>query len=309
MHTILGSSGVIGRETAKALKILGRPIRLVSRKPKKIHPEDQLISADLKDPGQVLNAVKGSQVVYLCAGFEYKLKVWKETWPLVMDNVIEACKRESSKLIFFDNVYCYGKVEGKMTEESPYKPSSKKGEVRAEIANRLMEAIKNGEVKGCIARSADFYGPNTPLSFFNVTVMENLNKGKTAQWMMDADQSHSMTYTPDAGKALAILGNSEKALGEIWHLPTAPPLTGRQYIELATKSFGADPKVMILKRWFLLILGIFIPAIKENMEMLYQVDSPYHFDSNKFEKAFEVRPTSYEEGIARTADFYKKNVN
>ena len=194
MHTILGSSGVIGRETAKALKVLGRPIRLVSRNPKKIHPDDELKKADLKILDQVREAVRGSEVVYLCAGFEYKLKVWKETWPLVMENVIETCKEEGSILIFFDNVYCYGKVEGTMTEESPNKPSSKKGEVRAQIARRLMEAIKSGEIKGCIARSADFYGPNTPLSFFNVTVMENLNKGKIQRRQFTWQKAAEIVY-------------------------------------------------------------------------------------------------------------------
>jgi hypothetical protein len=52
--------------------------------------------------------------VYLCAGLKYDIKVWKKMWPLVMQNTIDACKEHNAKLIFFDNVYCLGKVNGPM---------------------------------------------------------------------------------------------------------------------------------------------------------------------------------------------------
>jgi len=78
-----------------------------------------------------------------------------------MVNTIEACKRTRAKLIFFDNVYMYGEVHVPMTEQTPYAPCSKKGAVRAEIATALMDEIKAGNLTAMIARSADFYGPNT----------------------------------------------------------------------------------------------------------------------------------------------------
>jgi uncharacterized protein YbjT (DUF2867 family) len=48
MQTILGSSGIIGTEVAKALhKSFMKDSRLVSRDPKKVNPTDQLFKADL----------------------------------------------------------------------------------------------------------------------------------------------------------------------------------------------------------------------------------------------------------------------
>ncbi len=306
MQVILGSNGVIGREITKALQEYNEPIRLVSRNPKKIHENNELFPADLKDAEQVQKAIQGCDVAYLTVGLEYKTRIWQKEWPLIMKNVIQACKAHGCKLLFFDNVYAYGKVDGWMTEESPIKPDSKKGQVRAEIAKMILDEVKAGDLKAIITRAPDFYGPETPLSFFNLMVIENMLKGKSPQWMINQDLKHSLIYTPDAGKACAILGNTESAFDQIWHLPTdRKALTGKEYVQLAGKIMGKEANTMVLKRWFLGVLGLFINAIKENMEMLYQVDSPYLFDSSKFEKAFGFGPTDYEEGLRSTIESMK----
>lgn len=302
MQTILGSSGVIGRELAKVLPKFTNEIRLVSRNPKKINNSDELFKANLLNREEVLKAVEGSEVVYLTVGLEYNINVWRRDWPIVMKNVIEACKRENSKLVFFDNVYSYGKVDGWMTEETPAKPDSEKGKVRAGLNEMIMNEVKGGNLKAIIAKAADFYGPGTPLSFVNIMVFENFKKGKKAQWMLDENKKHSFTYTPDAGKGTAILGNTDSAYNQIWHLPTNKNvLTGKEFIELAAKAMGVKPDYMVVKKWMLSMLGLFNKVIKENNEMLYQNTSDYLFDSSKFEQTFNYKPISYEEGVINTA--------
>lgn len=302
MQTILGSSGVIGRELAKVLPKFTNEIRLVSRNPKKISNSDELFKANLLNREEVLKAVEGSEVVYLTVGLEYNINVWRRDWPIVMKNVIEACKRENSKLVFFDNVYSYGKVDGWMTEETPAKPDSEKGKVRAGLNEMIMNEVKGGNLKAIIAKAADFYGPETPLSFVNIMVFENFKKGKKAQWMLDENKKHSFTYTPDAGKGTAILGNTDSAYNQIWHLPTNKNvLTGKEFIELAAKAMGVKPDYMVVKKWMLSMLGLFNKVIKENNEMLYQNTSDYLFDSSKFEQTFNYKPISYEEGVINTA--------
>ncbi|MDT3695263.1 MAG: NAD-dependent epimerase/dehydratase family protein [Ignavibacterium sp.] len=301
MQTILGSTGVIGTGLAKSLTQYTDKIRLVSRNPKQVNSTDQLVTADLTDAHQTLTAVEGSDVVYLTIGLQYKTSVWIEKWPLIMNNVINACKEHKAKLVYFDNVYCYGLVKGWMKEDTRINPISKKGEVRAQIAQMLMSEVDKGGFDAIIARSADFYGPNTPLSFVTVTVFNNLIKGKKAQWFIDADKKHSMTYTPDAVKATAILGNTSSAYNQIWHLPTSKNvLTGKEFIEQAAKEFGVKQDYMVLKKWMLQMIGYFIPVIRESLEMLYQNEYDYLFDSTKFEKAFNFIPTDYKDGIAAT---------
>ncbi|HRN27760.1 MAG: NAD-dependent epimerase/dehydratase family protein [Ignavibacteriaceae bacterium] len=307
MQTILGSSGIIGTELAKSLLQYTDKIRLVSRKPKRINPTDQLVVADLMNTQQVLSAVEGSQVVYLTVGLQYKISVWQKQWPIIMQNVIDACKTHKAKLVFFDNVYAYGLVNGWMKEDTRVNPISKKGEVRAQISQMIMSEVEKGNIDAIIARSADFYGPNTPLSFVTVTVFDNFKKGKKAQWFLDANKKHSMTYTPDAGKATALLGNTNSAYNQVWHLPTDKNvLTGKEFIELAAKEFGVKPNYTVLKMWMIQMVGFFIPVVKESIEMLYQNENDYLFDSTKFEKAFNFTPTSYQDGIVETAKSMKR---
>lgn len=306
MQTILGSSGVIGRELAKSLPQYTNRIRLVSRDPKKVNDSDELYKANLFNVDETMKAVEDSEIVYLTVGLQYDINVWRKQWPWLMKNVIEACKKHNSKLVFFDNVYSYGKVLGWMTEETPAKPNSEKGKVRAELNEIIMKEVKQGNLKAIIAKAADFYGPETPLSFVNIMVFDNFKKGKKAQWFIDVDKKHSFTYTPDAGKGTAILGNAESAYNQIWHLPTNKNvLTGKEFIELAAKSMGVNPKYTIVKKWMVQMLGLFNKVIKESTEMLYQNDSDYLFDSTKFEKTFNFKAISYEDGIRNTAESMK----
>jgi len=306
MQTILGSTGIIGTELAKALTKYTEKIRLVSRNPKHVNPTDQLVIADLTNPQQVLYAVEGSKVVYLTVGLQYKINIWQTQWPVIMQNVIDACKTHKAKLVFFDNVYAYGLVKGWMKEDTLVNPTSKKGEIRAQIAQMIMSEVEKGHLDAIIARAADFYGPNTPLSFASVTVFENFKKGKKAQWFLDANKKHSMTYTPDAGKATALLGNTTSAYNQIWHLPTDKnALTGKEFIELSAKAFGVKPNYMVLKKWMIQMVGMFVPVVKESFEMLYQNEYDYLFDSTKFEKAFNYMPTSYQTGIIETVKSMK----
>jgi nucleoside-diphosphate-sugar epimerase len=302
MQTILGSTGVIGKELATTLPQYTEKIRLVSRNPKKVNDGNELVSANLLNAEEILKAVEGSEIVYLTAGIQYDINIWRRDWPTIMKNVIDACKKNNSKFLFFDNVYSYGKVDGWMTEESPVKPDSEKGKVRAELTKMIMSEVEQGNLKAIIARAADFYGPNTPLSFVNIMVFENFKKGKKAQWFIDVNKKHSFTYTSDAAKGTSILGNTVSAYNQIWHLPTNKNvLTGKEFIELAAKAMGVKPEYMVVKKWMAQALGLFNKVIKESVEMLYQSDSDYLFDSTKFEKAFNYKPISYEEGIINTA--------
>lgn len=302
MQTILGSSGIIGIELAKALPLYTDKVRLVARNPQKVNDSDELVKTDVLDYAQLEKAIAGSEVVYIAVGFEYNAKVWQESWPKFIKNVIEICKKEDCKLVFFDNVYMYDENHiGKMTENTPINPPSKKGKVRAEIANMILEAVKNDGLKALIARSADFYGPGVPksTSLLNEIVFKPLSKGKKANWLCSPEYKHSFTYTVDAGKATALLGNTDSAYGQVWHLPTAAnPLTGKEIVAIAASKFGVAPKIQNAPRFLVKIMGLFMPIMRESVEMLYQYDRDYVFDSSKFEKEFGTKPTSYEDGIS-----------
>lgn len=301
MQTILGAGGVIGVELAKALTNYTQEIKLVSRNPRKVNQNDILFIADLTNPENVKEAVKGSEVAYLTAGLPYDIRVWRKDWPLIMRNVIDACLENGCRLVFFDNIYLYsGEQLNPITETTPVDPPSKKGKVRAEIADMLRDAVRNKGLIALIARSADFYGPSLKnnVSALIETVFKPLSEGKTANLLVSDKYRHSYTYTPDAGKATALLGNTPDAFGETWHLPTAGnPFTGKEWIKAIAEALGTKPKYRVVSKTMVKIIGLLVPVMRESHEMLYQYDKDYVFNSDKFEKKFSFRPTPYEEGI------------
>jgi len=305
MVSILGAGGAIGNDLVKELAARNERIRLVGRDPKMVPGAHEILAADLSNLADAVKAVSGCSVAFLIVGLKYDLKVWREQWPLIMRNAIEAAKRANARLVFFDNVYMYGLVDGAMTEDTPFRPCSHKGEIRAEICTTLLKEMKAGNLTALIARSADFYGPGIRTGVQNMMVFDRFAKGQKAMWLVNDSVKHSLTFTPDAARSLALLAGAEHAWNQTWHVPTAPdPPTGKEFIELVAQEFGMQPKYRVLTRPMLWAAGWFDGNIKESYEMLYQSEYEYLFDSSKFINAFQSQPPSYLEGICRTAAPY-----
>jgi nucleoside-diphosphate-sugar epimerase len=214
-HTILGAGGSVGNALTHELLKTKEDVRLVSRSNYTV-PGTESFKADITSYNETLKSVKDSDFVYLCAGLTYDSKVWAEQWPKVMQNTINACKSVNAKLIYFDNVYMYGKVDGKMTETTPYNPCSRKGETRANIVMLLENEISKKNINSIIARSADLYGPYaTKTSVPYILVFDKLLYGKKAQWMIDVNKLHSFTFTIDAAKGLVLLSSRNECLNHM----------------------------------------------------------------------------------------------
>ena len=307
-QTILGAGGAIGIELAKALPKFKADIRLVGRNPKKVNPTDELFQADLTDREQVFKAVGGSQVVYLTVGFDYNTRLWQQIWPPLIKNVIDACLHHKARLVFFDNVYAIGGDNVKhITEDSPISPTSKKGEVRAEVDRLIINSIEKRNLNAIIARSADFFSGVKDKSILMNTVYDNLAKGKKAQWFCNAKVIHSVSYTPDLAQGTAILGNTDSAYNKIWNLPTdSQKITGQDWINLFASEMKTSNKYQVLPSWGIKAVGIFVPILKEMYEMRYQYDRDYYFDSSKFNKEFNYTPTSNANAVKQTVDLLTK---
>ena len=304
MQTILGSGGSISMHLVPALKQYTERITLAGRNPQS-YKNEETFKMDLLDAGSTADAVAGSEVVYLLAGLQYDLRVWKVAWPKIMDNVIAACSKHKARLVFLDNVYMYGLVKGWMTEDTPYNPCSRKGEIRAGIATRLMDEVKKGNLDALIARSADFIGPGAVNTFMHSMIFLKFKEKKSATWLCNDKVKHSFSYTPDLGKAVAMLGNTADAFGQIWHLPTAgDPLTGQEFIKLAASVMEVEPKYSVMKSWMMKMGGLFNRLALESAEMAYQYEYEYLFDSTKFEKRF-FKATPSDEALKLTAETYK----
>lgn len=292
-HVVLGATGVVGRETTAALSAAGLPGIAASRSgAPSAHATSR--SVDLTDAPAVIRALEAADVAYLTAGLPYTTRAWRTGWPRILRNTIDACVATGTHLVYFDNVYAYGSAGQPMTESTPIRPSSRKGQVRAALLDLLDTAAREQGLVVTVGRAADFYGPGATTSVFNAFAIDRIRVGAAPIWLFDATLPHSMTYTPDIGAALALLGTDPKARAQVWHLPTAPALTGEEYLTLAS---GGEPSHRTMSRTTMRIGALFDSGAREGLEMAYQNTRPYLFDSTAFERTFGILPTPYAEGI------------
>lgn len=216
-----------------------------------------------------------------------------------MQAVIQACKTHQAKLVFFDNVYMYDQAAiPQMTESSLIHAPSKKGKVRQHLQEMIMQEVDKNQLTALIARSADFYGPDNNNSTLKLMVVDNFRQGKKAQMFGNLHKVHTYTFTPDAAKATALLGNTPDAYQQVWHVPTTKEkLTNLQWIELIANEMKVATKIQHVPVWMMKILGLFIPIMKEFPEMMYQYEQDYIFDSTKFEQRFGLLATKPQDGI------------
>ena len=308
LHVIFGT-GPVGQATARELVRRGKTVKMVNRsgqKPEGVPDNVNVVAGDVSDVNVARQLAQGASHVYQCSNPPYDK--WPELFPTLQANTLEAAAAAGAKYIVMENVYMYGDTAGRpITEDLPYNAQTKKGKVRAQMAKEVLAAHQAGKVRATIARASDFYGPGVLDSAAGDRVFGFALEGKAASVTGNLDAKHSYTYIEDIGKALVILGEREEALGQAWHVPNAPVTTTREFVGLIFEALGQSAKMSPMGKMMLRIGGIFIPAAREVIEMMYEFEQDFVVDGSKFTKAFGLQATPYRDGIAATVAWYKEN--
>jgi nucleoside-diphosphate-sugar epimerase len=306
LHVVLGATGGAGGALVSELAGGGHRVRAVSRKPAADLPEGvEQLAADAADPAQTRTACAGATVVYHCVQPPYER--WAAEFPSLTQSIADAAAAAGARLVYADNLYAYGPVDGPLTEDLPAQPTTNKGRVRALMAERLLAAHRSGTLQVAIARSSDYYGPGGANSAVGDILFGAAAKGKPARWLGRMDLPHSLNYLPDVAKALIILGARPEALGEVWHLPAAEPVTGRGFVELIAAALGRPVKATATSRLALRLAGLVDPRARESAEMLYQWEHPFVLDASKFQRAFgPLEPTPHHQAVATTVAWFRE---
>jgi len=300
MQTILGANGQIAVELAKALKRnYTSEIKLVSRNPEKVNDTDLLFPANLLDKEKTDEAVNGSKIAYLTVGLPMNTELWTNQFPIIMRNVIDACKKHNTKLVYFDNTYMYPQNDNVLTEQTEFAPVGKKGEVRAEIATMLLKEMKLQQIKAVICRAPEFYGTGKTQSITRTIIFENIKQNKKLKVFLKDNTLRTLIWTPDASKAMALIGNTADTYNQTWHLPCDDNrLTYKQFIELASNIYGKQFQYSVISKSALKIGSFFNKQLKEIQELLPRYEHNNIFDSTKFKQRFpDFKVTTYKQGI------------
>jgi nucleoside-diphosphate-sugar epimerase len=306
LNVIFGT-GPLAQATMRALLKRGKNIRMVNRsgkRPAGVTAEVEMAGGDAYAPDFTRSVSKGAAVVYQCAQPAYQQ--WVKQFPSLQAAILEGAAANAAKLIVAENLYMYGDIHGQLIREYlPYAAQTRKGRVRGEMAQALLEAYRLGKVRVAIVRGADFYGPGVLSSSLGERTIIPLLQGKPAEVTGALDQPHTYTYVNDFGEALAILGEREEALGLAWHVPNPPTLTQRELVTLFFQEAGLEPKFSVMGKPMLRLGGLFIPAAREVVEMLYEFEQPFRVDASKFIQAFGDIATPHATAVKETVAWYR----
>jgi nucleoside-diphosphate-sugar epimerase len=291
LHVTFGA-GQIGSPLATRLLEAGKRVRVAKRTPTGVPPGAETVLGDAADPAFCADAARGATAVYHCMNPPYAAAAWAEFVPRYMDNLIAAAGRAGARLIVLDNLYMLGRTDGRpMTEDTPMNPCSRKGEIRARAAERLLEAHRAGDVRAATGRASDFYGPGGSGSHLGEQFWRPAITGRPGRVIVDPDARHTYHYIPDVVAGLATLGTAgDDALGKVWMLPCQPAETMRALVDRFAQVLGRPIPITTMPRWLIRILAVFVPLVREVNEMLYQWDEPFIVDDRRFRDRFHVQP-------------------
>ncbi len=300
---IIIGTGPLGLAVMDELTQQGQDVTLVNRSGvvNETLPESvNIVKGDVTNSSDVRHICKDASIVYICAQPAYTN--WIEGFPPIISGIINGLTGSDTRVVFGDNLYMYGSTGGKpINEELPHLATSKKGRLRSQIANMLLES--DLDVK--LLRASDFFGPRVRNSGFGDVVFKSVIEGKSVNVFGKPNLLHSVTYIRDFAKGLVLLGESHNVKESVFHVPNNENTTPGQFIELIGLELNRKLKVMAAGKIMVSILGLFIPMIKEVKEIMYQWNEPFIVDHSLFIKNFNFTPTPFNNSIKETINWFQ----
>src|ERR1700730_2588159 len=285
---MIGATGGVGREVARALARRGWQLRCLSRKPKQVSvslPGNGVawIKGDAMKAEDVANAARDVALI-VHAAKPPRYKNWRGLAMPMLRNSIEAARASNARLIFPGNLYNFGPDAGPLlSETAPQNPNTRKGRVRSEMEDILRAAAATG-TRSLVVRAGDVFGGHGPSSNFSNVLIKPGEPLRAIVYPGPPATGHSWGYLPDYAEAIARLADIEADLpsfdvvhfGGHWIKPG---------IELAQSIRRAAGKLDLPIRrfpWFAVrLLTPFVPLLREVEEVRYLWDVPLRLDNSK----------------------------
>lgn len=305
---VIFGTGPLGKSVMRELVSRGEKVRMINTSGHAEVPVTvEVVKCDAYSEEQTKYYCRGAKTVFQCAQPPYNK--WREKFPALQHSIAVGAYSTGAKLVAGDNYYMYGDVSEPLTEDMANLATTKKGKVRAQMAEDLMLLHKRGTLAVCIARGADFFGPEVTNSTMGGRVFPALINGGTCSMIGNVDLLHSYTFIDDFGKAMVELSSQDNCFGQIWHVPSYNRHSSRQVIEVASSITGKAPKISSMGKGMMRIGGLFLPEARETLEMMYVFEKPFVFDVTKYTSHFNYRATPLHQALEETIKWYKDKYN
>jgi nucleoside-diphosphate-sugar epimerase len=259
-----------------------------------------LQTGDVFRADDVFKAARGADVIFHSASVPYH-EMAAKLLPMG-EAVMEAANRLGAKVVAVDGIYPYGRRvnEQPIDENYPKNPHTRKGKIKLEFERMFFSPRWSG-MKGMIVRLPDYYGPTANEASYLGSTLEAIAAGRPAVFIGNMNVPREYVYLPDAAVMMVELALREEAYGQNWNIPGAGVISGKEIVRIAREAAGSSKLVIPLGAAGLSLLGLFVPVMKEIVEMLYLTKEPLRLSGAKYERvAGPVPATPFEQGITAT---------
>ncbi|WP_333679452.1 NAD-dependent epimerase/dehydratase family protein [Dyella sp.] len=305
MHTsrtalVIGGNGGIGREACLALQRHGWQVRALVRHVPAACDGIEWIRGDAMQRDDVLAAAAGTAVIVHAVN-PPGYRNWDTLVLPMLDNTIAAAKANGARVVLPGTIYNYGPdAFPLLREDSPQHPPTRKGEIRAEMEQRLAAASRAG-VRALILRCGDFFGPHAGNNWFGQGLVRPGKPVKTLRYPADYAHHHAWAYLPDVAETIAQLLEHELADFDAYHF-------GGYWLDAyamadAVRRATHHPHIALRRfPWWLTALAApFTETLRELRKMRYLWKTPVRLDDAKLAALLGSRPyTPLDEALRAT---------
>ena len=300
---VIGTTGSIGGEVARALLARGWRVRGLNRNPDRAQgPEGvEWVRGDAMIPADVVAAAEGASVIVHGAnppGYSN----WAKLLPAMMASTIAAAKATGARVVLPGNVYNYGPdAWPRFTEASPQNPTTRKGKIRVAMERTLEQATAEG-VRTLTVRAGDFFGPRSGTSWLTEGWVQKGKPLRAVTLPGPATTTHAWAYLPDFAESIARLIEREAELPAFAVFNHGGhQLTGEAMAEALERVAGRRLARRSMPWFALAVASPFVEMLREMLEMRYLWDNDVLPDNAKLVATLGEEPHTPLDQALRTA--------
>jgi nucleoside-diphosphate-sugar epimerase len=306
---ILGATGGIGGELARQLNEAGWDVRALQRRgaqPVEKRNGITWFRGDALNADDVMRAAKDCSVIAHAVN-PPGYRRWSELVLPMLDNTIAAATALGATVVLPGTIYNFGPdAFPVLTEDSPQRPVTRKGAIRAEMEARLRAACENG-ARVLIVRAGDFFGPKAGNNWFSQGLIKPGTPVGTVRNPGRKGVGHQWSYLPDVARTMAELLARRDSLDAfaMFHMAGHWDADGAQMAEsiqrVVAHRTGQTPRISAFPWWLLSLISPFVPTFREMREMRYLWRTAIRMDNSRLIGVLGKEPhTPLDEAVKAT---------
>jgi len=217
-------------------------------------------------------------------------------------SAVAAAETAGATLFFPGNLYNYGSpLPPIIDENTPMRPSSRKGQLRVAIEDHIAEAAERG-VRAITVRAGDFYGRGLG-TWFDLVLTKEIGRARVT-YPGPLDVTHEWAYLPDFAAALLRVADRRDTLPQFasFGFP-GHAVTGREFTAAIARAVRGKLELKRMTWWLIHALRPIVPLCRELSEVAYLWNESHRLDGGKLQAAIgELARTPLDVAVARALE-------